>query len=88
MAVHGVLNQLKSNEMAWIIDVLFASYGDLGNLFNYWKSWSITGSVHKVIFLPDENSGELRLAHNLHKAAYVWQCNRGNPTVKSEKIKY
>lgn len=77
MAVHGFPNQLKSNETAWIIDVLFASKGDLGNLFNYWKPWSITGSIHKVIFLPAENGGVLRFTHNLHKAVYIWQWKRG-----------
>lgn len=72
MAVHGFPNQLKFNETAWIIDMLFASSGDLGNLFNYWKPWSNTGSLHKVIFFrPAENGRVLGLRRNLHKAVYI-----------------
>lgn len=87
MAVRGFPNQLKPNETAWIIDVLFASYGDLGNLFNYWRPWSIAGSVHKVIFCPAENCRVLRLTDNLHKAAYIFQCNREKQLVKFEMSK-
>lgn len=56
MAVHGIPYQLKCNETTWIIDMLFASKGDLGDVFNYWKNWYITDRSPKVIYLPCENS--------------------------------